>query len=292
MGMTALGVPTMHALSRVTTMKPSTPFGILRVLLLFPCAAPCPANILMNGDFETPIAGSPDSGGSHYPGPVDNFRGGSTIPGWVIGGDSIDLVSSTYWTPASGNQSVDMNGLGPGYIYQDIHTVPGSSYSLRFAMSGNGNSTISHTTVLAVLWNGLLADLLTFDTSAQHGTDFLWEYHQYTLLADRPITRLLFQSYSPRIPEGSWPACCGAALDDVSLVGEGTPVWPPTEPLPRYLPFLIHPNPPPTTVPEHLATTFVVPPLLAVLAWSRVRRSSRSDRPALLATGIGGMNQA
>ena len=195
-------------------------------------------NILMNGDFEDPVTGTPGTGAFPFqPGPVDNYQGGRTLPGWVVGGDSIDVVPSNYWSAAHGNQSVDLNGLGPGYIYQDLNTVPGTTYQLRFAMAGNGNVLTKNITTMALLWNGIVADVLTFDTSSQISPNLAWEYHEYTLLADQLVTRLVFQSLSPGIYTGPTSACCGTALDDVSLEGVGSAIWPPIQPLPGYVPF-------------------------------------------------------
>lgn len=217
------------------------------------CAIHCQGNnILMNGDFEEPITGTPGTGAFPFqPGPVDNYQGGRTLRGWVVGGDSIDVVPSNFWRAAHGKQSIDLNGLGPGYIYQDLNTVPGATYQLRFAMAGNGNALTKNITTMAVLWSGLVADILTFDTSSQTSGDLAWEYYEYTLIANQVITRLAFQSLSPKTKAGAASACCGAALDDVSLEGVGSAIWPPIEPLPTYTPFGAPYIPlPPPSVPD------------------------------------------
>ena len=49
---------------------------------------------------------------------------------------SIDLIGGT-WQAARGQQSVDLSGETAGAIYQDLPTVPGRRYRLRFALAGN-----------------------------------------------------------------------------------------------------------------------------------------------------------
>jgi choice-of-anchor C domain-containing protein len=60
---------------------------------------------------------------------------GSGLDGWTIGG-TVDLIN-TYWTPASGSYSLDLNGGGAGSISQSFATVVGQTYNVSFSLAGN-----------------------------------------------------------------------------------------------------------------------------------------------------------
>ena len=75
--------------------------------------------------------------------PVTNSDGFTTfssgaqgLTGWTIGLGSVDLVGS-YWSAASGNNSLDLNGNTRGGIRQLLQTTTGQLYQLSFDMAGN-----------------------------------------------------------------------------------------------------------------------------------------------------------
>ncbi len=86
------------------------------------------ANLVSNGNFSS-------SCGSNF---CTYSSGDSTsISGWTVGGNSVDLVN-TYWqSPPGGGSSVDLDGLGAGSISTSFGTTNGSEYTLSFELSGN-----------------------------------------------------------------------------------------------------------------------------------------------------------
>jgi choice-of-anchor C domain-containing protein len=160
-------------------------------------------NIVVNGDFELPVV---------CPAPFV-----TTPPaGWTLEQGTVDLVC-TYWQPASGLQSVDLTGTpGQGTLSQNLATVAGEQYRLRFAMAGNpdpacGPAGLNEPAVkvMDVFWGGTLAATLSFDTTGHTFADMGWVYHTFTLQATGPSTELQFTSRT-----GTF---CGPTLDDVSV---------------------------------------------------------------------------
>jgi hypothetical protein len=92
-------------------------------------------NLVVNGDFETPVAPSPANILS---------VSGSQLDGWTIQGNGVMDVTnknfadngSTTFPVYSGNQSLDLNSLDPATMTQDLTTVTGSTYHVFFALTG------------------------------------------------------------------------------------------------------------------------------------------------------------
>ena len=91
---------------------------------------------LANGDFETPVE----------PNGLGGYNGTPALAGfaWQIGSGDID-ISRTYWQPASGAQSIDLNGTAAGSIYQDFTFSAAGSWTVMFAMSANPDSAATKT---------------------------------------------------------------------------------------------------------------------------------------------------
>ena len=96
--------------------------------------------------------------------PGRHFGPGSTsIPGWTVGGNSVDDPSKSYWqAPPGCSYSVDLSGTAPGSLAQTVSTTPGTSYLLQWYMSGNNycGKTIK---TIHVLWDGNLVGTPTFN---------------------------------------------------------------------------------------------------------------------------------
>lgn len=177
------------------------------------------ASMVVNGDFEGPSL--PFSNGWAL------YSAGETFGGWKVESGNIDLVrwgnvgtdsieanrtlGPESWIAASGSQSLDLNGYGPGSIYQDLSTTPNATYYLSFALAGNvvGGPLL---VTMDFMWNSGVIDTLTFDVGAHNGFDMGWTYYQYAVTApnDATVTRLRFASLSDT-------AARGPALDDVIL---------------------------------------------------------------------------
>jgi choice-of-anchor C domain-containing protein len=103
--------------------------GIAAAPAAFAAAGP-----LTNGGFETYQlpAGTP------YQTVAMGGEAGTIAP-WKVSmpvGGSVDLVGS-YWQAAEGTQSIDLSGNSSANISQDIAVIPGHTYRVDFAYSGN-----------------------------------------------------------------------------------------------------------------------------------------------------------
>lgn len=156
---------------------------------------------IVNGGFEQLAIG----------GSYQAFFGGQDIGGgWIVENGSVELVRD-YWTAAEGHQSVDLSGVfeDAGTIYQDIPTVPGQTYTLRFAFAGNPEDVGGADKRMKVYWNeGELADL-TMNTAGRTFTDMGWTYYSYNVTATGTTSRVKFQSLTFNF--------LGPVIDDVSL---------------------------------------------------------------------------
>jgi choice-of-anchor C domain-containing protein len=163
------------------------------------------SDALADGSFETPVV----------PGNWVTRFAGESIGMWTVQSGSVDQAASTLWAAADGLQSLDMSGSTAGVIYQDVQTVPGQLYTLRFALAGN-TAGGSATKGLNVTWDVASAASpavvasTTFATSGASPTDMRWAYHEYTLAATVSVMRLRFVSLEN--------SAYGPALDDVTLV--------------------------------------------------------------------------
>jgi choice-of-anchor C domain-containing protein len=112
------------------------------------------------------------------------------------------------WQAANGNQSVDLSGYQPGTIYQDVSIIAGQTYLLSFAVAGNPyeGPAIKR---MEIWWDTALVDTVVFDTTGFSYSNMGWVYHEYSVVASNPFTRLEFRS----LTDGT----AGPALDDVSL---------------------------------------------------------------------------
>lgn len=81
----------------------------------------------INGDFES----------GTKPGYSTSLRlFSNNISDWIITSGSIDYVG-TEWRAASGDRSIDLNGITAGTINQVFTTKIGSLYEVAFNLSGN-----------------------------------------------------------------------------------------------------------------------------------------------------------
>jgi len=184
-------------------------------------------NIVVNGGFEEPV--------------VTNAEDWDIYASWEISGWSVEWMpsvpaswsgetrpSDAYielqrlvldWTAIEGSQWAELdsdwdgptNGLNnePASIkiYQDLVTVPGGEYQLKFYFSPRPNTDASNN-VLKITWDGTDIDTI----SLAGGSDTIWTYHTYTLTATGYITRLEFADM------GTSDAL-GPLLDDVRACG-------------------------------------------------------------------------
>lgn len=159
------------------------------------------ANLLVNGDFESPIVGR----GTFTP-----YGSGGSIGGWNVSGPSNGIlhietsyVESGIAFPAqAGLQWVDLTGIGnlgpTAGISQTVATTIGQRYSLSFWVGnadGTGNSFYTlPSTVNLSLNNGAFTSFTNSDT-----TPFTtnWKLFSTSFIASRNLTTIGFFNGTP-----------------------------------------------------------------------------------------------
>lgn len=160
-------------------------------------------NLVTNGDFEA----------SSFSGAFATYSAGSSsLAGWTIEDGSIDLIN-TYWTPASGNYSIDLSGNFDGIISQDISTVVGQRYHVSFSMAGNPDDSSD---LMKTIQVGLSQQpLYTFDVAGKSRTNMGWETKGFDFIATATTSKLFFA--------GTQESAYGAALDNISVTAVPEP---------------------------------------------------------------------
>jgi uncharacterized protein (DUF2141 family) len=169
-------------------------------------------NLLINGDFETPNIGNGASG-QGFTTYATNSAIGTT--GWKVTAGSVDVVrnaaGTTYATkPASGSQCIDLDGLQPGTISQNVTTVVGRRYLLRLAYTatpfvGDGAATRTAT----VSFGGKTVVNLSKAVAGLTPQNAGWSYVEYLVVATSTTSAVTIK--------GTSPGSLGIAVDNVSL---------------------------------------------------------------------------
>jgi len=160
---------------------------------------------LLNGSFELGINPGVDTG---------LFAPDSTnITSWTVGSGSIDYVGSR-WVAGQGSRSLDMTGVSPGSIFQDVSgfTV-GRLYHLAFLLAGNPDAGPTIKTLQADI--GAASQVFTFDITGHTTANMGWAQQQMDFLATGTTMRLTFTS----LTAGN----AGPALDFVNIVAVPEP---------------------------------------------------------------------
>jgi hypothetical protein len=184
------------------------------------CAAPNPAELVVNGSFEA---------GSFSPIIAGNWvdicsgcaAGNSAITGWTVSG-KVNWANNVQIHPtADGSKFIDLDdGSGKcsgsalrGVISQTIPTVVGKSYRLKFSLAApyDSNDACSGTLVrkIRATVGGVPAD---FTTGASFYGALVWEAKQFDFVATSTSTVLAFSS-----PDGNLNGFWGPNLDLVSV---------------------------------------------------------------------------
>ena len=157
--------------------------------------------LVTNGSFEMPPIGT---------GYITVFSGQTTVFGWSVGRDSVDIVSSIFqptYPARDGDQLIDLQGVGPGLIEQTLATVAGQTYDIHFSGSSN---TDGHE--MQFFWDGALQATLI---NPGQGT---WQDYEYFLTATGSNTVIGFGSQSAPNPAQ------GALIDSVSVQAVPEPI--------------------------------------------------------------------
>ncbi|PRY22691.1 putative secreted protein/choice-of-anchor C domain-containing protein [Aliiruegeria haliotis] len=175
-------------------MKSLLVFGVILAMSV----SAAHAITVQNGSFELGNAGS---------GFTTRPAGSSALPGWTIGGSSIDHIGG-YWQAADGGQSLDLSGSNAGSVSQTLTGfVVNRSYRLSFALAGNPDNGDRYKDIRATI--GASSQEFTFDTETTSRSNMGWVYHDITFTAPTENLQLSFLS----LDTNPW----GPALDDVSV---------------------------------------------------------------------------
>jgi choice-of-anchor C domain-containing protein len=177
-------------------------------------AAQSPASLIVNGDFEDgPTVGT-----------FLNIAGeASTITGWIVTGEGIDLVGKGYYVPSKGARSLDLDGsarsratppYAQGGIAQTFPTTPGQRYAVTFDLAGNPARPPMQKP-MRVLAAGESMDFV-FDITGKSAVNMGWLPKTFTFTAKETSTTLEFRSLTVSPLTGF-----GAAIDNVVVTVAG-----------------------------------------------------------------------
>ena len=166
---------------------------------------------LLNGDFEAPVE----------PGFGVNFSVPPAGFVWNLAFGNIEQVTSAYWQPSSGDQSLDLSGSDAGAIYQDFTFSSSGAWNIRFDLSANpdlftrGDGMGSGFKTVRVDFGtpGLMTTLGTYslDSAPRSISDMMWVTMTTPeiVVSDSVTYRLQFTSLDP--------GNAGPCLDNVQL---------------------------------------------------------------------------
>jgi hypothetical protein len=145
--------------------------GALAIAVSLIAATSANAVTVSNGGFE----------GSTPNAPFQTLTG-SALPGWTING-SIDLIGS-YWKPAEGSNSIDLNGNAEGGISQSLSGLSaGTQYIVSFFISGNPDNGLDTKTATLTLGTG--TNPVSYTLSALNSKSMMdWKPVSYSFVAD------------------------------------------------------------------------------------------------------------
>ncbi|MFE2110002.1 choice-of-anchor C family protein [Kitasatospora sp. NPDC059463] len=160
-----------------------------------------------DGSFETPKA------------PANAFTPlttGQGIGPWAVTAGSVDLIGAGFWQAAEGDQSLDLNGSSSGTVAQSFTTVPGTTYSVSYALAGNPAGGPALRTGRALIDGQDFQDF-SFDVTGRTRTAMGYVGRQFTFVAQAASTTLSFTStvagaYGPVIDNvqvQECKPCCG-----------------------------------------------------------------------------------
>jgi choice-of-anchor C domain-containing protein len=179
-------------------------------------AATVAAAILLAGAGVATAAGTVsrfDDGSFEYPTAPANafqtFSAGQTMGPWRVTSGSVDLIGAGFWQAAEGDQSVDLNGQGPGAVTQTFTTVPGATYTVTYSLAGNPGATPVVKTG-QVLIDGQDFQDFSFDTTGKTNTNLGYVTRQFTFVANNPSTTVTFISTTS-------DSARGPVLDNVQI---------------------------------------------------------------------------
>ena len=173
--------------------------GVLVGVMVLPSPASAGTSLVRDGAFERP----------RIQGDWVTFSAGMRMGPWTVSAGSVDLIR-TYWVSFNGHQSIDLSGYEAGTIYQDVATVPGTTYRVRFALAGGGEPPVVHRVTVSF---GSASQSFSFDNTGHSYQDMGWTVVHFDAVATDTTTRLEFKSLDD--------SNAGPAIDAVRVTVEG-----------------------------------------------------------------------
>jgi choice-of-anchor C domain-containing protein len=158
-------------------------------------------SVVKNGSFENPHIVDP------FPRGVI-FDAGSRIGPWTVTRGSVQLLGDQF-QPKFGRQSLDLSGNERGSISQDLNTVPGSFYKLRFFLAGNPDGP-PRIKKVRVFWGARELGTFPFDTFEKTRDRMGYEIVELRVRATAETTQLRFV--------GVTRSNFGAVIDGVRVI--------------------------------------------------------------------------
>lgn len=158
-------------------------------------------NLIVNGSFE-----EGPSFGAYL-----TMRAGTTIPGWKVTKETVDLTGS-YFMASDGERSIDLVGTpGLGAIKQTLKTKAGERYQLSFKLAGNpaGGPNVKKMKVTA----GSQSNEFEFDISGKNTQQMGWVEKSWIFVAEDDETTVNFEALL-----GENASNYGAAIDEISVI--------------------------------------------------------------------------
>ncbi|HYM30308.1 MAG TPA: DUF642 domain-containing protein [Candidatus Cybelea sp.] len=192
-------------------------FGALAGATLLASTAVANANLVANGDFETPVV------------PVGNFTifsvGSASLTSWsVVGpaGTNVAIVSGSFvqngvtFNAQSGAQWLDLTGFNSNTtegVAQTIATTIGDQYQLTYFIGNTtGGSIFGTTSTVNVTLNG--SQTFSHTNSSVNATGLTWQMFTDTFVATGTSTTIGFLNGDPSNDNSN-------GLDNIGLIDQG-----------------------------------------------------------------------
>lgn len=142
--------------------------------------------------------------------PITSYPAEGSLLGWTINSGDVETLTSAFWAPSEGIRSLDLNGVNPASISQELSGfIAGASYELLFDMGGN-----FATQALSQIANASIGSASqNFTYTPEIGdtiSNFTWKEMSMIFTATGSNQTLIFSQVSV------YPAA-GAALDNIRI---------------------------------------------------------------------------
>jgi len=146
--------------------------------------------------------------------------GSNSVAGWTVTRGQIDFYGSCIAVIASGVRAIDLSGSpGIGGIKQTITTVPGQTYLVRFALSGNPSPDTFSIKRMRVRAGTLESPDFSFDVTGYTSFNAPWVETTWSFTAQQTLTELeFFMTSASQCQCCAGVPCAGPAIDNVRVL--------------------------------------------------------------------------